>query len=88
MESPKEALAAAIDAAGSQTALAAKLSEFFRDQENPQLKNWVVTQAHVATWVSRGRAAGRACRGIEALTGVPSQRLRPDLFYGEISPCQ
>ena len=82
MGSPKEALLAAIDAAGTQTELAGRLSAYFQAHDDPHVKDWVVTQAHVATWVRRGRASGRACHGIEALTGVRARQLRPDLFYG------
>jgi len=77
------ALQLAIETAGSQTALAERLTEFFRGHPDPELKDWVVSQAHVGTWLARSRVAGRACYAIERLTGVPANTLRPDLFYGE-----
>ena len=81
--SQAEALLQAIETAGSQTALAERLTEFFRGHPDPELKDWEVTQGHVGTWLMRNRVAGRACRAIELLTGVSANALRPDLFYGE-----
>lgn len=74
MDTPRIALLAAIEVAGSQTRLAELLTERLTGQR-------VITQAHVATWVRRGRAAGDMCGQIEAITGVPRVELRPDLFY-------
>lgn len=81
MDTPKQALLAAITVADTQTCLAERLTEFLQSHPDPTLKNKVITQGHVAMWVVRGRAASNMCKAIEAITGVEARALRPDVFY-------
>lgn len=59
----------AINAAGSQTALANRLG---------------ISQASVAEWKARNRIPAARVLAVEALTGVSRHQLRPDLYpdYG------
>ncbi len=75
----KTALSTAIDTVGTQTELAEQLTQLMR--KYPTINHRVITQGHVATWLRRGRVPGDMCGLIEALTHVPKQQLRPDLFY-------
>lgn len=61
--------------------MADRLTELLMEHPDPALRGRRVTQAHVAMWLSRGRAAGDMCVAIEAITGVAKEQLRPDLFY-------
>lgn len=78
MNTPKDALLTAIEAAGNQTLLAEQLTR--RLENHPYLDPRRVTQAHVATWLRRGRASAPMCILIEAATGVTRHALRPDIF--------
>jgi len=83
MNTPLEALQQALAYAnGSQTRFADMLTKSLREHPDPGLRDRVITQAHVAMWIHRGRVtAGDMCGAIEELTGVPREALRPDLFY-------
>ena len=68
-ESP---LQEAIRKAGGQTALAKRLSAGGRK----------VSQGHIWAWLNRdGRAPEDVCPGIEAVTDVRCERLRPDVHW-------
>lgn len=83
MDTPLEALQQALAYVnGSQTELAEQLTERLQQHPDPCLRGRIITQAHVAMWLHRGRVtAGDMCGVIEELTGVPRVALRPDLFY-------
>ena len=73
-ETPVDALAAAVAKAGSQSALAEKLSELTPEP---------VSQARIWNWLKRDmRAPAEVCPLIERLTGVACERLRPDVDWG------
>jgi len=64
----------AVNRAGGQTALALSIG---------------VKQAHVWNWLHRGTpVTAELCKKIEALTGVPSHDLRPDVFGEAPSPAK
>jgi DNA-binding transcriptional regulator YdaS (Cro superfamily) len=70
--SNRTALQEAIDAAGGQTALAAKIG---------------VTQSLVHYWLNMSKkgVAAEHVHAVHAATGIPAHRLRPDIFGGKPS---
>ena len=67
-----KAILEAVVRAGGQTALAKQLSK---------LRGSSVNQSTVGTWIGKSfRVCPEYCRDIEAITGVPAERLRPDVF--------
>jgi DNA-binding transcriptional regulator YdaS (Cro superfamily) len=60
-----EALKEAIQKAGGQTSLARAIGS---------------TQGHVSQWIRRGKVPADKVLKIERATGVPRERLRPDIF--------
>lgn len=60
-----EALKQAIQQAGGQTDLARAIGS---------------TQGHVSQWLRRGKVPADKVLKIERATGVPRERLRPDIF--------
>lgn len=65
MDKPTDPIQAAIDAAGSQTALAAALG---------------IKAPSVSEWKARGKIPAERVLDVERLTGVSRHDLRPDVF--------
>lgn len=82
MTKQTKALKLAIDRAGGQTELAERVSLLLKSHPHRPMRKRVVTQAIVATWVKRGRAAADMCPMIEQATGVSRCDLRPDTHVG------
>lgn len=77
-ETPVDALNRAVAAAGSQSALAAGLSEAAKSRGGEP-----ITPARVWNWVNRDKKApADFCPDIEDLTGVRCEELAPDVNWG------
>ena len=63
-----DALKAAIEKAGGQTALAKAIGK---------------TQGHISKWLERGHVPPECVIPIEKATGIPRHELRPDLYPQE-----
>lgn len=76
-ETPVDALKAAIEISGGQSALASKLP--------PDKNGRPISQARVWNWVNRGQQTpAENCPDIEALTGVSCESLRPDVRWSVV----
>jgi len=72
---PVDALRLAVDAAGGNTAFAARLTEARAPREP-------VSTARLWNWLNRdGKAPVDVCPDIEVLTGVACELLRPDVNW-------
>ena len=80
MDKQTQALMTAIDRAGGQTELADRVTLLLKKHPHRPMRKRVLTQAIIATWVRRGRAAADMCPLIEQVTGVSQYALRPDTF--------
>lgn len=78
-----EALLEAVEIAGSQSALAAKVNKYLVEQgREPSVK-----QAHVWNWLNRQHETPADCvLAVEAATGVSRHRLRRDVFGPSPAP--